>query len=95
MLFDLNTRRLRLWITAAALGIGAMTFSAPADARGFGGSPGGGGTGPWKPPNPRTIPPPWNPPTADVPGAVLVPVPMSGMRLDGIGELILSLCFNA
>jgi hypothetical protein len=43
MLFDLNTRRLRLWITAAALGIGAMTFSAPADARGFGGSHGGGG----------------------------------------------------
>lgn len=43
MMFDLNTKQLRLWFAAAALGLGAMTFSGPVDARGFGGSHGGGG----------------------------------------------------
>ena len=43
MMFDLNTKPLRLWFVAAALGLGAMTFSGPVDARGFGGFHGGGG----------------------------------------------------
>lgn len=36
-------KKVRLWIAAAALGLGAMTFSAPSEARGFGGFHGGGG----------------------------------------------------
>jgi hypothetical protein len=35
-------RALKLWIAAAALGLGVMAFSAPAEARGFGGFHGGG-----------------------------------------------------
>jgi len=37
----LNTKKLKLLIAAAALGLGAMAFLAPAEARGFGGFRGG------------------------------------------------------
>ncbi|SEE54988.1 hypothetical protein SAMN05444161_6135 [Rhizobiales bacterium GAS191] len=37
MMFALDTKKLKLWIAAAALGLGAMAFSAPTEARGFGG----------------------------------------------------------
>ena len=35
MMFDLNTKPLRLWFVASALGLGAMTFSGRVDARGL------------------------------------------------------------
>ena len=41
MMFDLNSKQLRLWFAVAALGLGTMTLSAPSYA--FGGSHGGGG----------------------------------------------------
>ena len=41
MMLALNTKKLKLWIAAAALGLGAMAFLAPAEARGFGGFRGG------------------------------------------------------
>jgi hypothetical protein len=41
MMLALNTKKLKLWIAAVALGLGAMAFLAPADARGFGGFRGG------------------------------------------------------
>ena len=41
MMLALNTKKLKLWIAAAALGLVAMAFLAPADARGFGGFRGG------------------------------------------------------
>jgi hypothetical protein len=41
MMLALNTQKLKLWIAAAALGLGAMAFLAPAEARGFGGFRGG------------------------------------------------------
>jgi hypothetical protein len=42
MMFALDTKKLRLAIAAAALGLGAMGFSASTEARGFGGFHGGG-----------------------------------------------------
>jgi hypothetical protein len=42
MIFVPKTKKPRLWIAAAALGLG-MAFSAPAEARGFGGFHGGMG----------------------------------------------------
>ena len=36
MMLALNTQKLKLWIAAAALGLGAMAFLAPAEARGAG-----------------------------------------------------------
>jgi len=41
MIFKPASKRMRLWIAAAALSLGAVTLSAPSHARGFGG--GGGG----------------------------------------------------
>ena len=43
MIFAPKTKKLKLWIAAAALGLGAIAFSAPAEARGFGGFHGMGG----------------------------------------------------
>jgi hypothetical protein len=43
MMFDLNSKQLRLWFAAGALGLGAMIFSTPSGAQRFGGSHGGGG----------------------------------------------------
>ena len=37
-----NTKKMKLWFAAAALGLGATVFWAPAEARGFGGFHGGG-----------------------------------------------------
>jgi hypothetical protein len=45
MMFALDIKKLKPWIAAGALFLGAMAFSAPAEARGFGGGGGHGGMG--------------------------------------------------